>query len=146
MIPKSTESSWDTVEFPRVGEIIPSSSGPRHSYTISLKDFHLFKIAELIISFCLKKICNSIILNKCKFFNEIVDHVTYPPCEPYNFSRSWGSLTLDWTYGVDNGIVAVDLPLFFSRFFLCALDAFLDNQLQQKCVLTRIGRHTHVWP
>ena len=36
-------------------EIIQSSSGPRHLFTISLKDSHLLKIAESVISFCLKK-------------------------------------------------------------------------------------------
>ena len=37
-------------------EIIESSDGPRHLSTISLKNFHLFKIAESIINLCLKKI------------------------------------------------------------------------------------------
>ena len=35
-------------------EIIEFSCGPRHLSTISLKNFHLFKIAELVINFCLK--------------------------------------------------------------------------------------------
>ena len=39
---------------PQQGEIIESSGGPRHLSTISLKNFHLFKIAKLIINFCLK--------------------------------------------------------------------------------------------
>ena len=60
-------------------EIIQSSSGPCHSSTISLKDSYLFKIAESVISFCLKKISNSAILNKWKSFNRMVDHVTYLP-------------------------------------------------------------------
>ena len=36
------------------GEIIQSSSRPHHLSIILLKDFHLFKIIELVISFCLK--------------------------------------------------------------------------------------------
>ena len=60
-------------------EIIKSSSGPCHLSTISLKDSYLFKIAESVISFCLKKISNSAILNKWKSFNRMVDHVTYLP-------------------------------------------------------------------
>ena len=40
------------------GEIIKSSSGPCHLFTIPLKNFNLFKIAELVINFCLKKISN----------------------------------------------------------------------------------------
>ena len=36
-------------------EIIQSSGRPRHLSVILLKDFHLFKIAELVISFCFKK-------------------------------------------------------------------------------------------
>ena len=39
----------------KTGEIIESSSGPRHLSTIPLKNFHLFKIAESLINFCLKK-------------------------------------------------------------------------------------------
>ena len=39
-------------------EIIEYSGGPCHLSTILLKDFHLFKIAEPIINFCLKKISN----------------------------------------------------------------------------------------
>ena len=40
------------------GEIIESSGGPRHLSTISLKIFHLFKITESVINFCLKKNSN----------------------------------------------------------------------------------------
>ena len=43
---------------PISGEIIESSSGPRHLSTIPLKNFLLFKIAESIINFCLKKFSN----------------------------------------------------------------------------------------
>ena len=46
-----------------------SSSGPHHLSTIPLKDSHLFKIADSVISFCFKKISNSAILNKCEFFS-----------------------------------------------------------------------------
>ena len=38
-----------------VGEIIESSGGSRHLSIILLKNFHLFKIAESVINFCLKK-------------------------------------------------------------------------------------------
>ena len=41
-----------------LGEIIESSGGPRHLYTIPLKTFHLFRIAESVINLCLKKIFN----------------------------------------------------------------------------------------
>ena len=47
-----------------VGEIIQFSSGSRYLSTIPLKNFHLFKIAKSVISFCLKKISNSVILNR----------------------------------------------------------------------------------
>ena len=40
------------LKMPTLGEIIQSSSGPRHLSTIPLKNSHLFKIAELTISFC----------------------------------------------------------------------------------------------
>ena len=40
------------------GEIIESSGGPRHLFTISLKNFYLFKIAESVINFCLKNFSN----------------------------------------------------------------------------------------
>ena len=43
---------------PELGEIIEISGGPRHLSTIPLKNFHLFKIAESVINFCLKKISN----------------------------------------------------------------------------------------
>ena len=39
----------------RLGEIIEFSGGPRHLSTISLKNFHLYKIAETVINFCFKK-------------------------------------------------------------------------------------------
>ena len=61
------------------GEIIQSSGGPGHLSTIPLKNSHLFKITESVISFCLKKISNSAILNKWESFSRMVDHVTYPP-------------------------------------------------------------------
>ena len=35
------------------GEIIGFSDGPRHLSKILLKNFHLFKIDELVINFCL---------------------------------------------------------------------------------------------
>ena len=66
-----------------LGEIIQFSSGSLHLSTILLKDSHLFKIIELVISFCFNKISNSTILNKCNFFSAMMDHVTCPPYEPY---------------------------------------------------------------
>jgi len=54
--------------------------------TISIKCFHLFKIAKSVINFCLKFFFNSAILNRCEFFSGMMDHVTCTPCEPYNFS------------------------------------------------------------
>ena len=55
---------------------------------IPLKDSRLFKITESVISFFFKKKKNSntTILNKCKSFRGIVDHITCLPCKPYNFS------------------------------------------------------------
>ena len=69
-----------------LGEIIQSFGGPRHLSTIPLKDSYLFKIVELVISFCLKKISNLAILNMWKSFSEMVDHVTCSPRGTYNFS------------------------------------------------------------
>ena len=43
---------------PASGKIIESFGEPHHLSTIPLKNFHLFKIAELVINFCLKKISN----------------------------------------------------------------------------------------
>ena len=40
------------------GEIIEFFGGTRHLSTILLKNFHLFKIVESVINFCLKKIYN----------------------------------------------------------------------------------------
>ena len=58
----------------------------RHLSTISLKDSYLFKITESVINCYLKKISDSIILNKWESFSGIVNYVTYPPWGPYNFS------------------------------------------------------------
>ena len=41
------------------GEIIEFSGVPRHLSTIPIKDFHLFKIAELVINFYLEKFSNN---------------------------------------------------------------------------------------
>ena len=60
--------------------------GPRNLFTIPLKDSHLFKIAESVISFCLKKNYDLAILNRWESFSGMVDYVTCPPWEPYNFS------------------------------------------------------------
>ena len=38
-----------------LGEIIESSGRPRHLSIIPLKNFHLFKIVELVINFYFKK-------------------------------------------------------------------------------------------
>ena len=54
---------------------------------VSLKNSHLFKIIKLVISFLLKKIYNSVILNMWESFNGMVDHVTCAPWRPYNFSK-----------------------------------------------------------
>ena len=63
--------------------------GLHYLSTIPLKNIHLFKIAESVISFCffLKKI-NSIILNMCESFSGIVNHITCPPWGSYNFSNT----------------------------------------------------------
>jgi len=44
--------------FPTMREIIESSGGPCHLFTIPLKNFHLFKIVESVINFYFKKISN----------------------------------------------------------------------------------------
>jgi len=49
----------------------------------------LFKIIESVISFCLKKNYNLAILNMWESFSGMVDHVTCPQWESYNFSGSW---------------------------------------------------------
>ena len=61
--------------------------GPHHLSTIPLKESHLFKTAESIISFSLKIFFDSTILNKWESFSGIVDHVTCPSWGSYNFSR-----------------------------------------------------------
>ena len=61
------------------GEIIQSSGGPRHLFTIPLKDYHLFKIAELEFVFKHKLVTDSAILNRWESFSGMVDHVTYSP-------------------------------------------------------------------
>ena len=73
---------------PILREVIQSSGGSRHLSTIPLKDSHLFKITESVISLCFKKFYNSIILNKWESFSGMVDHVTCPSWEPYNFSKT----------------------------------------------------------
>ena len=49
----------NTIEIPfspsQPGEIIEYSGGSRYLSTISLKNFHLFKIADSVINFGLKK-------------------------------------------------------------------------------------------
>lgn len=67
-------------------EIIQSSGGSRHLFNIPLNNSHLFKIAKSVINFYFKKIFNSAILNRCKFFSKMVDHLSCLPCKPYNFS------------------------------------------------------------
>ena len=56
--------------------------------TILLKNSYLFKIAKLVISFCIKKISDLAILNKWESFSGMVDHVTYSSWELYNFSMN----------------------------------------------------------
>ena len=51
----------------------------------STKNFHLFKFAESIISFCFKKFFNSTILNWWKSLSGMIDRVTCSPWETYNF-------------------------------------------------------------
>ena len=47
------------LKLPKVEEIIEFSDGPRHLSTIPfINNFHLFKIAELVINFCLKNFSN----------------------------------------------------------------------------------------
>ena len=53
-LPIKTFFNWSLNQCPK-GEIIKSSGEPRHLSTILLKNFHLFKIAELVINFYLKK-------------------------------------------------------------------------------------------
>ena len=43
---------------PNIGEIIESFDGPCYLFTILLKNFHLFKIAESVSNFYLKKFSN----------------------------------------------------------------------------------------
>ena len=47
-----------TMGYTKMGEIIEYSGRPRYLSTIPLKNFHLFKIAEPVINFCLKKFSN----------------------------------------------------------------------------------------
>ena len=52
---KASQIGWEIFVISTIGEIIQSSDGPRHLSTILLKNFYLFKIAESVISFYLKK-------------------------------------------------------------------------------------------
>ena len=52
-------SIWIEEERGGTGEIIKCCGGPRHLSIILLKNFHLFKIAESVINFCLKKFSNN---------------------------------------------------------------------------------------
>ena len=54
----SLSLSLITIVAAKVGEIIESSSESRHLSIIPLKHFHVFKIAESVINFRLKKISN----------------------------------------------------------------------------------------
>ena len=63
-------------------------SGLCHLSTIPLKNLYLFKIAESVISFCIKKISDLVILNKWKSFSGMVDYVTCSSWELYNFSMN----------------------------------------------------------
>ena len=72
---------------PSLGEIKCTYGGLLDLFIVSLKNSHLFKIVELVISFLLKKIYNSVILNMWESFSGMVDHVTCPPWRPYNFSK-----------------------------------------------------------
>ena len=45
-------------QHPKIREIIECSDRPHHLSIIPLKNFHLFKIAELIINFYFKKNSN----------------------------------------------------------------------------------------
>ena len=49
---KKKKTAINYVEVAKQGEIIQSFGRPCHLSTILLKDSHLFKIAESVISFC----------------------------------------------------------------------------------------------
>ena len=49
-------------------QTIQSFSRPRHLSTIPLKNFHLFKIVELVISFYFKNFFNPAIFKQVKVF------------------------------------------------------------------------------
>ena len=58
---------WLAIWKPTKEEIIESFGGPCHLSTILLKNFHLFKIIESVISFCLNFFSDLTILNKWVF-------------------------------------------------------------------------------
>ena len=58
MIKRPNEPAQCNYYADKIGEIIESSGGPRYLSTILLKNFYLFKIAESVINFCLKKCSN----------------------------------------------------------------------------------------
>ena len=64
---------------PSLGEINCTYGRLHDLFIISLKNSHLFKIVDLVISFLLKKFYNLVILNMWKFFSGMVDYVTCPP-------------------------------------------------------------------
>ena len=49
----------------------------RYLSTIPLKNLHLFKITESIISLCFKNFSDLAILNMWESFSEMVDHVSF---------------------------------------------------------------------
>ena len=57
-LPRVTKQKMQRQTKANAGEIIESSGGLRHLFTIPLKNFHLFKITGSIINFCFKKISN----------------------------------------------------------------------------------------
>ena len=83
------EITWTSLNI--LEEIIWSSGKSYYLFSIPLKDSHLFKITESIISFCLKNFPNLAILNSWEFFSRMMNHVTCPLWKRYNFSyfRTW---------------------------------------------------------
>ena len=58
MIKRPNEPAQCNYYADKIREMIESSGGPRYLSIILLKNFNLFKIAESVINFYLKKISN----------------------------------------------------------------------------------------
>ena len=70
---QSFPSSLFHLQTNKLEKLYKSHGGPRYLFTIPLKNSHLFKITELVVSFCFNFFSNSWNLNRWKSFSRMVD-------------------------------------------------------------------------